>query len=1365
MAWINAPAQDLSNRGNDFWVGYGHHQFMEPGQPNSQEMVLYFSAEEAADVTVSINGTSWIRNYHVNAGEVIASDYIPKGGTVDARLYDVPPSYGGTGGEGIFDWGIHIHSTKPIVAYAHTFGSASSGATMLMPVETWGYGYVSINSNQEYAANCFSWAYVVADHDNTVVEITPAVRTRNKRAAGVPFTVTLNRGQIYQVIADNPNGTSATEELSGTRFRSIANSTGVCYPIAAFAGSSRTSNKMACGSGGGDNDNQQLFPTQAWGKRYLTAPASRSSAPSQFMQNGYKILVKDNATKVYRNGTLLTKAANKSYYVIESTSTADLIEADKPVMVAQFMSGGNCKGGAADVGDPEMIYLSPIQQGIKRIGFFRNNMENIEFNYLTLIVPNGGTGLSSLRIDGQPLSAIPAASLHTYKHPRLQQYTVVVRRWSGFSPKPAAPPGQCIVQGDSAFTAITYGLGSVESYGYNAGTLINNLNAVSAIHNQLDNTTPQHAYTCPNTPISISALVGYEPTKIIWRLSALAGTITPAVDYTDDAPVLKGTVTVNDVQYYKYDLPGTYQINTAGTHLLPIICTHPQNEKCDHTEEINIKLVVNPRPAVDFTVTHPTGCTLDTVYLKALPKTSDGYTLKSWDWAFSDGGKATGMDTLHRFAPGVDQTLKLSVVTTEGCSADTTKKITIYAPPKAVFSSSPAAICENSTVTYTPAATYEGAAPVTSWYWNLGNGVVNSVTTADAQKTTYANAGNYTIKHVVKLSALCISDTALKVVAIQDGPQVAISYPAGCLPKDGKVVFTNNTTAPGGQTMASHAWNFGDAAATPANPNTSSDVSPSHVYSSFGEYQIRYTARTSSGCETDTVIKATFNLAPAFSFDALAAVCGNVAAFSVAKAKVTNGVPGTGVYKGKGVRADGTFTPAEAGAGIHTVWYVFSATSGCTDSIAQTIEVYAVPQTAFTYTDNTCQGQNVTFTNTSSIASGSIVRWSWDMGNGTTSDKTTGDAFAVAYSAYGNYTVKLATESNRGCKGDAVTQTVHIQPVPAADFTVPDTICMPGGAALFTNKTTIAGSGALTYVWNFGDGSADVTDVNPSHVYTAAGAYTVQLTASSAYGCKHSAAKVADHFYVRPAAAFTAAPAEVCEGAEIRFTDGSTASGGTINKWNWSFGDGTVASTASPRKIYDRAGTFTVTLMVQSARGCASAVQSSRVVVHQQPVIDAGRSFTVKEGARIQLEATANSMAYRFAWTPAAALDNAAVLRPYLTALDDVTYVLTATGEFNCTAKDSLTVSILRDIDPPNSFTPNGDGIHDTWEIKHLSDYAGAQVSVYNRYGQKVYQVSGYARPWDGRMQGKDIPSGTYYYVIHLGGGARPITGSVTIIR
>jgi gliding motility-associated-like protein len=1331
--------------------------------------VLYFSAEEAAEVTVTVNNTIWKKIYHVPAHSVIASDNMPQGKDateVDSRLY-VDRLTGGVS-EGLFtSHGIHIVSNVPIVAYAHSIAQGSSGATMLMPVDTWGYNYLSVNSNQ--TGGHYSWAFVVANHDNTKVEITPAVKTIGGKQAGQPFSVLLNKGQIYQVLGElgaaMPSGGGGGIEMSGARFRSVDNGSGQCYPIGVFSGSSSTMDSMSCGYGYLDADMQQVFPTHAWGKRYLTAPTSREDKPAILVVNAYKVLVNDITTVVKVNGRVLT-GLKKNYYYFES-NTADLIEADKPVMVAQFIPGAQfstCNGSNLN-SDPDMIYISPVDQGINKIGFFRNNRQNIKTTYLTLLVPNGGTGLSSLRIDGLPLSGLSASEFHSYIHPKMAGYTVVVRRWSGYPPFPAPPPGQCMVYSDSAFTAVTYGLGEAESYAYNAGTHIYNLDARGSIHNTLAAPSQQNTFTCVNTPVSISALIAYKPTQIVWKLSALPGAVTPSADVTDNAPVPVETVTINGGVYYKYTLPGDCMFNTADTFYLPIVLTSQEVQECDHTEELKLRIEVRKEPAADFSFTRASNCALDTVYLTAVTNTTDGYTLQTWNWRFPDAATATGVKAKRVLAAGIDQPVTLSAVTMEGCVADTTKKFTVYAPPVADFNATTTSACEQGNYSFSGTATYEGSVSL-QWHWLFGNGNTQTTTNNSTSPEIYNEAGDYTVKLVVKANELCISDTIRKVVTVYAKPKIAISYPAGCLPKDGLVTFTNNSTLPNGQTINSHQWNFGDANATPANPNTSTLASPSHRFTAAGNYNITYQAVSEKGCIKDTVIKAAFNPAPVFTYDALTPVCENAAAFSVAKASVTNGVTGTGLYKGPGTTGTGLFTPATAGAGLPTIWYVYTTTLGCIDSVSQTIQVYPAPVASYTFVNNTCVGEPTTFTPTATVSSGDVItRWSWDFGNGNQASKTTAEIVKQAYATYGSYTTTLTVTTNHNCTSISNEATVTVQPLPNADFAAPDTICLPGGAAYFTNKSSIPSNDALTYSWDFGDGTGSFSAVNPSHVYARSGNYNVQLTASSAYGCKDAANKPTDKFYDRPIALFTATPREICQGANIVFKDGSTAAGSTVTNWSWNFGDGTTATSKTPAKVYKEAGGFSVGLVVKSAQGCVSAPAFQPITVHQQPVIDAGPSFNVKEGTQVQFNASANAGSYTFQWQPVTGLSNPADLRPYLKVTKDLLYTLTATGDFNCTATDTLRVKLQRNIEPPNAFTPNGDGIHDVWEIAYLSDYMNVVVDVFNRYGQNVYHVQGYGSPWDGRMNGKDLPAGTYYYIINLGNGGAPLSGPVTIIR
>ncbi len=2039
MLAVTSFGQNLSNRGRDFWVGYGHHQQMESGQSNAQEMVLYLSSEQAANVTVTIEGTAWVRNYAVPANTVIISDVIPKAGTNDARLISLPCSFvpPGTpcGGEGIFtNKGIHITSDVPIVAYAHIYATTNSGASMLMPVETWGYAYTTLNSRQNYAANCFSWAYVIAKENNTVVEVIPSQTTRSGRPANVPYTVTLNRGEIYQLMA-GPEAGTAKPELSGTKFKSIANASGECHPIAVFAGSSRTYNNATCGSGGGDNDNQQCFPTQAWGKRYLTAPTSNSTTPSTPMWNTYKIAVKDPTTNVYRNGTLLTGLIANAYYEFQSNE-AEYITSDKPVMVGQYMTGGTTCQGGGGLGDPEMMYISPIEQGIKRIGFYRNDETNIQVNYLTLIIPT--TGLASLTINGS------STFDHTYAHPRLAGYTVVIKRWT-------ATKAQAVAQSDVPFTAITYGLGSQESYGYNAGTLINNLNAIGSIYNVSDTSTNtiEHDFTCNNTPLELSILLAYQPTRLVWQLSTLSAVLTPNADVIDNAPVAVGPpIMVDGIPYYKYTLPGTYQFSAPGTYTIPLLSTHPSIENCNNTEAVSFEVVVQSKPTAPVTYNH-TGCIADAVQFNGPAASNNGYTLNQWEWTLPGGIVYNTQNPTHTFTTTGNQPVSLHLVTEEGCVMDTTFNIPITVKPVTTFGITPASICEDGMVTFSDTSSFSGSATVGNYYWDFGNGnIINTASNAN-QTETYPDPGIYTVKHAVSVSATCFSDTAVKTVRVWAKPNLPFTYPAGCLPAGGLVQFNSNAFASDGQTIVSHSWNFGDPNANAGNPNTSTLANPTHMYTTVGNYTIQYSATTANGCTTDTTVNASFNPPPTFAYPALSAVCENSPPVSVATASVTNGVPGSGIYNGPGTTSAGMFDPAVAGPGNHTIWYVFSATSGCTDSISQSITVnpapepfFAIPsagcldatgvvqfnyngtaiagqtyswnfgdpnanagnpntstaqdpthiyqtgnynitlqvntpqgctedsvlvttfnlkpslsypalasvcvsqagtvsvasatvtngvpgtgvysgpatdaagnfnpsaagagtheityiftaqgncidsvkqtilvnpkpnasfeapltcldasgvaqftyngslsagqtyswnfndpnanagnpntstaqnpthiftntgnynvsvtvtdgngcvddsvrnltlsvkpaldypalppvcesaggtvnvatatvtngvtgsgvysgpgtnaagifdpavagsgvhtikyiftstancidsitqtiavsakptaafsapvvaclptsgQVQFTYSGSTgsgetfawdfddpnatggnpntstaqnpthnytntgaydvtlvvtnangctdteiinyvfsvtpelsfpalpavcetappfsvanatvtnnvtgtgvysgpgvdasgnfdpraagpgthtvtytftstgncvstitsditvnpspranfsvpaaaclptngqvqftfngsalagqtyawdfddpnasggnpntstaqnpthnytntgsydvlltvtaangcthdttithvfsvtpelafgaltsvcesvtgtvsvanasvlnnvtgsgvysgpgtdaagnfspssagpgihtitytftssancittvtsdvvvhpkptasiasstdiCADQQAQFSSSSTVPSGSITAWTWSFGDGAPVTYNNGDPFTHPYTAFGTYNAWLVTESDQGCLSDTARARVNVHAMPVTAFAPPASVCMPNGEAVFTNGSTAPDGAGLTYQWNYGDGGTS-SGLNGSHVYAAIGNYPVTLTATSIHGCETSYSENFAAFYDKPVAQGNISPTTLCQGVENEFIDESYAPNSTIASRLWMFGDGTSSGAANYDKVYRSPGVYEVKLVVTSTEGCVSDTFRQNVTVYLQPIVDAGPSFVVPMGTQVQFRPVVNSTSLNFQWTPPVGLSSADDLDPTLVVTQDQEYRLTATGAGGCTASDIMYVKVLRPVKIPNAFSPNGDGVNDTWIIENLSDYPGAQVNVFNRYGQKVFTSNGYSVPWDGTTKGKPLPFATYYYVIELQNGFKPLSGSITIIR
>jgi gliding motility-associated-like protein len=96
---------------------------------------------------------------------------------------------------------------------------------------------------------------------------------------------------------------------------------------------------------------------------------------------------------------------------------------------------------------------------------------------------------------------------------------------------------------------------------------------------------------------------------------------------------------------------------------------------------------------------------------------------------------------------------------------------------------------------------------------------------------------------------------------------------------------------------------------------------------------------------------------------------------------------------------------------------------------------------------------------------------------------------------------------------------------------------------------------------------------------------------------------------------------------------------------------------------------------------------------------------------------------------------------------------------------DDVFVKVLLLPEIPNTFTPNGDGVNDTWDIKYLSSYPSTTVQVFNRDGNLVFNSNSYSTGWDGKYKNKDLPVGMYYYIITAKQGELKYSGSVLIVR
>jgi len=233
----------------------------------------------------------------------------------------------------------------------------------------------------------------------------------------------------------------------------------------------------------------------------------------------------------------------------------------------------------------------------------------------------------------------------------------------------------------------------------------------------------------------------------------------------------------------------------------------------------------------------------------------------------------------------------------------------------------------------------------------------------------------------------------------------------------------------------------------------------------------------------------------------------------------------------------------------------------------------------------------------SDLSAGSIVSWSWDLGNGNLSNLKNPSA---SYTTPGKYTIKLTVTDASGNKFSATkTQFVVAFKSPTADFSgSPRTICQ-GETVSFSDRSTAGDTSITKYTWDMNDGTVITGSANPTHTFKSAGTFPISYSVQDANGCVSKTVKPA---YIlvnpKPTADFTTDFGIDCKAPSIiTFTDRSKGKGLT---GKWSFGDGTNSNLTAGASIshqYNNLGKYNVKLVVKDSNGCVDSVIRNAAVV------------------------------------------------------------------------------------------------------------------------------------------------------------------------
>jgi gliding motility-associated-like protein len=373
----------------------------------------------------------------------------------------------------------------------------------------------------------------------------------------------------------------------------------------------------------------------------------------------------------------------------------------------------------------------------------------------------------------------------------------------------------------------------------------------------------------------------------------------------------------------------------------------------------------------------------------------------------------------------------------------------------------------------------------------------------------------------------------------------------------------------------------------------------------------------------------------------------------------------------------------------------------------------------------------------------------------------------------GMYAGQLILNPNTIC-GDTADILVQIYPEINADFSYEYDTCI-AGPTVFTDAS-VSGSGTITdWNWSFGDGNTS-SEQNPVHTYMTPGDIPVTLTVTDINDCRASDTQILPYYPVPNLLIISPSTFEGCQPAEIFFDNLSSPISDAYDIL-WEFGDGGTGTAVSPTYVYEEPGVYTVSIDVVSPIGCQTDTTFENLI-SVLPSPTAGFSYTPDQLSNLKPEISIfdESMdASRWIYDFGTGAPPATIPSPAYTFPDTGQYLVQQVVFHPSGCTDTLIQLI--DVIPeiryylPNAFTPNQDGTNEFYRGAGVIDGAtGFQMSIWNRWGEMVFETSDPLEGWNGRKfnSGRMVPNGVYMVLVTFTGPrGKPyeFQGAATVVR
>jgi len=363
----------------------------------------------------------------------------------------------------------------------------------------------------------------------------------------------------------------------------------------------------------------------------------------------------------------------------------------------------------------------------------------------------------------------------------------------------------------------------------------------------------------------------------------------------------------------------------------------------------------------------------------------------------------------------------------------------------------------------------------------------------------------------------------------------------------------------------------------------------------------------------------------------------------------------------------------------------------------------------------------------------------------------------------GSVDLILSSSGSFGCIPDKDTLTITFTSSPVANFS--STNSCQNSPTVFTDLSTTNVGTINSWAWDFGDFNSSTTQ-NPNHIYNTNGTITVELIVGSTSGCLDTVELTA---IINPLPIVDFTNSTPCESNPTEFFDNSFITSGSLTNWIYTFNSTTTVASPSAVFSYATPGVQNVTFQVTSALGCTDSITKTITVLAR-----AKAAFNINPNPALALEdvnftdqSTGNPVTDWLWDFGDGTLDN--FQNTSNNYADGGTYIVVLTIEDINGCKDTALQHLEVVLPPvlPTAFTPNGDGENDVFRVRG-GPFNAVIFSIYNNWGELIFQTNDALIGWDGTYKGNDSPLGVYTWTFEIeivGGEIIKKSGDVTLIR